>query len=91
MAKTDKPKSQQGPSSKMFEIMQYADFLTEETIIKAIENHPCISWCYILHDKDVNALDGTLKKPHWHIFIKMASNYYAGSVAEWFCVEIQHR
>lgn len=90
MARTDKPKSQQGPSSTMFEIMQYADFLTEEMIKSAIETHPCIRWCYILHDKDINALDGTLKKPHWHIFIKMASNYYAGSVAEWFGVEMQY-
>lgn len=68
-----------------FEIVQQISFLTEEQIIKAINekdengtNH-LKNYAYILHDKDKT-------EPHWHIFIKMDNAYSFEHIAKRFNV-----
>ena len=76
---------------KNFEIVQDNSLLTQEKIEAALNekdsngtNH-LISYAYILHDKDIKK-DGTPRKPHWHILIKMDNNYKFEYVAKRFGV-----
>ena len=87
----NKPKSQQGFSASMFEIMNYEPYLTEDMLINGIEKHKDAIeyWCYIKHNKDKKD-DGTPKENHFHGFIKTKANYNAGAIAEWFGQEIQY-
>lgn len=87
----NKPKSQQGFSASMFELMNYEPYLTEDMIIKGIEAHKDAieKWCYIKHDKDEKP-DGTPKEVHYHGFFKLKNPYHAGAIAKWFGQEVQY-
>ena len=87
----NKPKSQQGFSASMFELMNYEPYLTEEIIKQGIEAHKDVieKWCYIKHDKDTKE-NGEPKEIHYHGFIKTKANYNAGTIAGWFKQEIQY-
>lgn len=78
---------------KNFEIETQIDYLSEEQIVKALYledangiNH-LLNYAYILHNKDRNK-DGTLKKAHWHILIKMDNAYDFKYIAKRFDVPI---
>lgn len=84
---------------KMAEVMTQVEYLTEETIMKAIVNHSGIDkYVYILHDKDVYTEEdekkdathkaGTLKAPHWHVFLKFKYSYQFKDIANWFGVPV---
>ena len=45
---------------------------TAEDILTIVRNWGYLEWYYILHDKDVHP-DGTPKKPHYHILVKLTS------------------
>ncbi len=83
-----KYKSKEGSNCTMCEVSTQQVYLSEEKIIKTLKERPFIKWCYILHDKDTNE-DGTLKAPHWHIFVKLANGRNFGEIAEWFGVPVQ--
>ena len=77
-------------SAKMCEIVQQVQYLNEETIKNAIASQNCIDkWCYVLHDSDVKD-DGTLKEPHWHIYLHFTDSRQFDYIAKWFKIEPQY-
>lgn len=80
----------------MFHIMQNKKLLDENTIIDILHKYNSIDkYAYILHDKDIytkqdelndiNHKCGTLKPEHWHIVIKLKSNFMSiQTIARWF-------
>lgn len=74
---------------KKCEVVQQAQFLTKETIEKAV-NKKCIKkYAYILHDKDVKE-DGTLIEPHWHICLQFTDTQDTKYIAKWFGIDEQY-
>ena len=67
------------------EINNQIHYLTEETIQEAIEAHKGAihQWCYILHDKDTNE-DGSIKTPHWHIYLRFYTPQDSKYICKWF-------
>lgn len=84
------PPSKKGLNLSIMEVMNYEEYMTEEQLLKGIkraeETGHLKRYCYIYHDKDVLE-DGTLKKPHWHLFLQFDIQYNTANVAQWF--EIQ--
>lgn len=65
--------------------------LTEEKIINGLKilYDKIIKWCYLIHDKDVKE-DGTLKNPHYHLYLRFKINVDFSVVAKSFDVEINN-
>lgn len=75
-----------GKSAKMCEIVSDLEHLSEDTIKNVIGSQGSIEkWLYILHDKDKKE-DGTLKSPHWHIYLKFNNARQFQYIAKWFDV-----
>lgn len=58
-------------SSRIWEVVVYPDsesYNAAEVLAKVTEYFA--TWCYILHDKDLND-DGTPKKAHYHVYGKL--------------------
>lgn len=63
--------------SKNWEFILYPDstsYNLQEEISKIVERFPGCSWAYALHDKDVKAETGELKKPHIHFMVRHDTN-----------------
>ena len=74
----------------MCEINQQCQYLSEDTLKKAIASQDCIDkWCYVLHDKDVRD-DGTPKAPHWHVYLHFTDSRQFDYIAKWFEIEPQY-
>ena len=67
---------------KLFEIVQQTKYLPIENVEKGVMSGYVRDYAYILHDKDMKE-DGTLKEPHYHIFVRLKastdSKYIAGA------------
>lgn len=67
---------------KLFEIVQQTKYLPIENVEKGVMSGYVRDYAYILHDKDTKE-DGTLKEPHYHIFVRLKastdSKYIAGA------------
>lgn len=74
---------------KLMEIVQQVEYLTEEQIKKGIVCSYIQDYCYILHDKDVLE-DGTPKKAHWHIYLRLKDSTDSKYIAKAFEVEEQY-
>lgn len=70
---------------RLYEIQTQIEYLTKDQLLKALADHKADIECfaYVLHDKDQNE-DGTLKKPHWHIMLKLYKSRRRSDVAKWF-------
>ena len=70
---------------RLYEIQTQIEYLTKDQLLEALANHKTDIeyFAYILHDKDKNE-DGTLKKPHWHIMLKLYKSRRRSDVAKWF-------
>lgn len=70
---------------RLYEIQTQIEYLTKDQLLKALADHKTDIECfaYVLHDKDRNE-DGTLKKPHWHIMLKLYKSRRRSDVAKWF-------
>lgn len=53
---------------------------TADDILTVVRNWGYLEWYYIYHDKDVHP-DGTPKKPHYHILVKLSSPGLLGTFA----------
>lgn len=80
-----------------FEIVTLLDYLPEESLAQILksrwESEQIIMYVYCLHDKDTYTEEdekegkgkaGELKKPHWHIYIKLKYTRTFEDVAKWF-------
>ncbi len=88
-----------GAKPTNFEILTQLDYLPEETLVQILksrwESKQIILYVYCLHDKDTYTEEdekegkgkaGELKKPHWHIYIKLKYTRTFADVAKWFGV-----
>ena len=64
--------------TRKFQVLGYP-----ESAPQLIETLKTLGWDFvgILHDKDKNK-DGSIKKPHWHIYISFVNNCYNTSIAK---------
>ena len=68
-------------------IMQYEEFLSEEKIKIVLSCYKQIEkWAYVRHDKDVSSEPDKLelKKPHFHIVLKLKNPVQLSQIANWF-------
>lgn len=70
-------------------ITQQIDYLMEEKIIEALKRNSINEYAYILHDKDITE-DGTQKKPHWHIVLRLNGSINERYICDWFGIEPQY-
>lgn len=69
---------------RQMEIVCNIEYISQLDIIYAIEKYKTIKqWSWILHDKDKND-DGTLKTPHYHIYLNFGVPQDVELVASWF-------
>lgn len=78
----------------VLEVMQFETDLTgsklidETQIIQGLAHKSIKEYAYIRHDKDSDK-DGNLKRPHWHVVIKLKPLQDIETVAKWFNVPPQ--
>lgn len=71
-------------NARMCEIESDTQHLTEDTIKSVLGSQNCIDkYVYILHDKDTKE-DGTLKNPHYHVYLHFTGGRTFDNVAKWF-------
>lgn len=71
-------------SAKMCEIVSDTEHLTLETIQKVLgEQNSIDKYLYILHDKDKKE-DGTMKNPHYHVYLHFNNSRCFDNIAKWF-------
>lgn len=74
-----------GKKTRIANIMQYEEFLTEEKIKSVLYSYRLIKkFAYIKHDKDKNLETGELKKPHFHIVLQLNPDVSVNAIAKWF-------
>lgn len=72
---------------KLFEIMQQVEYIDINKVHDILEHKTAIQdWAYVLHDKDVLE-DGSLKKPHYHIAVRLKDSYDTKYVSQWFDIK----
>lgn len=71
---------------RMCEIVQQSKFMEIDFggIVEILETKNC-EYCAILHDKDKRE-DGTLKEPHYHIYLRFSNGRDSKHIAKWFNV-----
>lgn len=71
-------------NARMCEIVSDTEHLTEQTIQAVLGSQQCIDkYAYILHDKDKKN-DGTLKNPHYHVYLHFTGGRTFDNIAKWF-------
>lgn len=74
------------------EVETQIEYLPKERMLSALAEHTkeghIKDWAFILHDKDVYE-DGTLKKPHWHIELRLTRGRRRSDIASWFCLPVR--
>lgn len=69
-------------------IMQYEEFLSEETIKNVLSSYKSIEkYAYIKHDKDVDFETKEPKKPHFHIVLQFKTPIFTHQIAKWFNIK----
>ncbi|MDO4293545.1 MAG: Rep family protein [Eubacteriales bacterium] len=70
---------------RLYEVQTQTDYLPKEKLLEVLASHSkdIEQYAYILHDKDIQK-DGTAKKPHWHIELKLYKSRRRADVAAWF-------
>lgn len=70
---------------RLYEVQTQIGYLTKEHLENVLAEHTkdIKEFAYILHDKDEDK-DGTLKKPHWHIELKLYKSRRRSDIAKWF-------
>lgn len=86
--------------TRLMEVMQSIDYMGDEQIKKGIASGYVQDWLYILHDKDTYTEEdekknsahkaGTLKKAHYHIFLRLKDSTDSKYIAAAFSVEEQY-
>jgi cytidylate kinase len=84
----------------LYEVMQYCDFISEEDITKGITSNYIKDWVWILHDKDKYTKEdeeknkehkeNTLKKAHYHVYIRCKESTDSKYIAAAFNVPEQY-
>lgn len=81
----DEVKKPKKRSSRIMNIVQYEEYLSEEKIKFVVSSYRLIKdWCYIKHDKDISFETGEIKKPHFHIVLRFDASVAVDYVAKWF-------
>lgn len=72
---------------RLYEVQTQIEYLSKDKLTESLGAHgkDIEQYAYILHDKDVQE-DGTPKKPHWHIELKLCKSRRRSDVAAWFGV-----
>lgn len=77
--------SDKGKKTRIANIMQYEEFLSEEKIKSVLSSYRLIKrFAYVKHDKDKNLETGELKKPHFHIVLQLNPDVSVNAIAKWF-------
>jgi hypothetical protein len=86
--------------TRLMEVMQTTDYISDDEIKKGITSNYVQDWLYILHDKDTYTAEdekknpahraGTLKKAHYHIFLRLKDSTDSKYIAAAFSVEEQY-
>lgn len=86
--------------TRLMEVMQSIDYIGDESIKRGITSNYVQDWLYILHDKDTYTEEdekrnnehkaGTLKKPHYHIFLRLKDSTDSKYIAAAFGVAEQY-
>ena len=71
------------------EIVQQTEYMSLEDIKKGITSNYIQDYAYILHDSDLKD-DGTPKKPHWHVALRLKYATNSKYIAEAFNVKEQY-
>jgi ABC-type dipeptide/oligopeptide/nickel transport system, ATPase component len=74
--------------ARIVNILQYEEFLSEETIKNVLSSYKSIEkYAWIKHDKDIDLETKELKKPHFHIVLQFKTPIYTKHIAKWFGLE----
>lgn len=86
--------------TRLMEVMQTTDYIGDDAIKKGITSNYVQDWLYILHDKDTYTAEdekknplhkqGTLKKAHYHIFLRLKDSTDSKYIAAAFGVAEQY-
>lgn len=86
--------------TRLMEVMQSIDYMGDEQISRGITSNYIQDWLYILHDKDTYTEEdekknsahkaGSLKKAHYHIFLRLKDSTDSKYIAAAFGVEEQY-
>ena len=72
------------PKVKMCEVVSDVNHLSLDTVQRVLNTKSCIDkYIYILHDK-CKKNDGTLKTPHYHVYLHFTNAYDINSISGWF-------
>lgn len=75
-------------SARMCEVVSDTSHLNLATIKKVLGEQSCIDkYLYILHDKDLKE-NGTLKNPHYHVYLHFTDSRQFEFIAKWFDVPV---
>ena len=75
--------------TKLMEIVQQTEYMSLEDIKKGITSNYIQDYAYILHDSDIKD-DGTPKKPHWHVALRLKDSTDSKYIAKEFNVSEQY-
>ena len=75
--------------TRLMEIVQQTKYLTSDAVKQGITCSYVQDYAYIIHDADTRE-DGTLKEPHWHIYLRLKDSTDSKYIAQAFDVPEQY-
>lgn len=75
--------------TRLMEIVQQTKYLTSDAVKQGIMCSYVQDYAYIIHDADTRE-DGTLKEPHWHIYLRLKDSTDSKYIAQAFGVPEQY-
>lgn len=75
--------------TRLMEIVQQTKYLTSDAVKQGITCSYVQDYAYIVHDADTKE-DGTLKEPHWHIYLRLKDSTDSKYIAQAFGVPEQY-
>ena len=75
--------------TRLMEIVQQTKYLTSDAVKQGITCSYVQDYAYIVHDADTKE-DGTLKEPHWHIYLRLKDSTDSKYIAQAFNVPEQY-
>ena len=75
--------------TRLMEIVQQTKYLTSDAVKQGITCSYVQDYAYIIHDADTRE-DGTLKEPHWHIYLRLKDSTDSKYIAQAFGVPEQY-
>ena len=75
--------------TRLMEIVQQTKYLSSDAVKQGIACSYVQDYAYIVHDADTKE-DGTLKEPHWHIYLRLKDSTDSKYIAQVFGVPEQY-